>query len=100
MARGEVHNLKHKVFKFLMVMGTGFASIIIIILIFKIGTLIYYNDFYNKAKCEFEIPELSDGFVPQGFEYRAVDNVFLISGYMNKESTARIYIVEPINCRH
>ena len=95
MVREKVNNLKHRVFKSLIVIGIAFASIIIMILIFKIGTLIYYHDFYNKAKCEFEIPELLDDFVPQGFEYRTEDNVFLISGYMNKDSTARIYIVEP-----
>ncbi len=49
----------------------------------------------KKAKEEFEIFGLSDGFVPQGFCYAKSLNCFLMSGYMgNHKSASRIYVID------
>ena len=96
MKEKKASNFKHRTLKTLLVIVIVIAFFIILgILILKIVAPIYYQDFYDKAQCEFEIPELSTGFIPQGFEYRTEDKVFLISGYIYKSDVSRVYIVEP-----
>ena len=47
----------------------------------------------KKAKKEFLIPGLDDGFVPQGIVYLSCYKKFLISGYMQDHSLSRVYVV-------
>lgn len=55
---------------------------------------IFYQKFYNTAQREFQIPALSDDFVPQGFEYCEGNELFLVSGYIHKGEIAQICIVQ------
>lgn len=56
---------------------------------------IYYQKFYNTAQREFQIPALSEDFVPQGFDYCEKNEVFLVSGYIHRGEIAQICIVQP-----
>lgn len=56
-----------------------------------------YQEFYAKASKAFEIPGLSEGFVPQGLCYNEKINKFLTSGYMQNGSASRIYVVNAQN---
>lgn len=47
----------------------------------------------KKAKKEFLIPGLDDGFVPQGIVYLSCYKKFLISGYMQDHSLSRVYVI-------
>ena len=49
----------------------------------------------KKAKKEFEIFGLKDGFVPQGITFLKKQKKFLLSGYVSKKnSPSRIYVVD------
>lgn len=72
-----------------------FTLVLITAILFAllIGSRICYREFYNKTKREFEIPGISTGFVPQGFEFIKSEDLFLISGYMDNDDASLIYIV-------
>ncbi len=69
--------------------------LVIALLCFKLVDAINYSSFYDVAEDEFYIPDLMDGFVPQGFEYMAEEKVFLACGYMsNDEDASRVYVID------
>ncbi len=71
------------------------ALTLIAILCFKLVDYIKYSDFYDSATKEFYIPDLMDGFVPQGLDYIEDRRVFLACGHMNDEDEAsRIYVID------
>ena len=45
------------------------AVLVVALLCFKLVDTIKYSSFYDIAENEFYIPDLMDGYVPQGFEY-------------------------------
>ena len=70
------------------------ALCLIAILVFKLVDYIKYNDFYDVAEEEFYIPDLLDGYVPQGFDYIESEKLFIACGYMNDEDEAsRVYVI-------
>lgn len=52
------------------------------------------KDFFDKAKEEFAIPGLEDGFVPQGFTKIDGTKNYLICGYMVDGSPSRAYHID------
>jgi len=68
--------------------------------VFVLTLLFYYfGAFYPKFNAhaknkEFNIPGLNETFVPQGMDYYAEDDIFLVSGYMSDGSPSRIYVVD------
>jgi len=69
--------------------------IAVALLCFKLVDAISYSSFYDIAEDEFYIPDLMDGFVPQGFEYMAEEKVFLACGYMSDDDEAsRVYVID------
>lgn len=64
------------------------------LLCFKLVDAISYSSFYNVAEDEFYIPDLVDGFVPQGFAYMEEEKAFLACGYMsNGKDASRVYVI-------
>ena len=53
-----------------------------------------YSSFYTHANKVFLIPGINEGYIPQGFEYDAETDKYLLSGYMSDERASRIYVVE------
>lgn len=86
-------------------MKKGVKRMIIIIpcLVVLVGAvLIYYFGakypmFYKNSSKEFVIPGLDEKFVPQGLEYVAAHNVFLLNGYMSDGLPSRIYVIDKIS---
>ncbi len=73
------------------------AALLCLVLLVLLGahllTPVIYNEYFTIAEKEFIIPGLSEGFVPQGFEYVDEENVYLQCGYMSDGSASRIYIL-------
>ena len=68
--------------------------LVVALLCFKLVDAISYSSFYDIAEDEFYIPDLMDGFVPQGFAYMDEEKVFLACGYMSDdEEASRIYVI-------
>lgn len=68
--------------------------LVLALLCFKLVDAIMYSSFYDIAEDEFYIPDLMDGFVPQGFKYMPEEKVFLACGYMaNGKDASRVYVI-------
>lgn len=85
--------------KFLIISSSIIVVLVCALLIYYLGD--NYDDFYNVAKAEYNIPGLDTGFTPQGIT-RVDDKNVLISGYMKDGSNSRIYITNPQDntCRY
>ncbi|MBO5287424.1 MAG: hypothetical protein J6B34_04795 [Clostridia bacterium] len=70
------------------------VSVMVILLLFKLGERLYFNSFYSNAQVEFAIPGLMDGYVPQGFDYLEEEDAFLACGYMKGKSASRVYLIK------
>ena len=68
---------------------------IILFLLFAIyfGEKVFFARFFLDADAEMKTPGLSDGYVPQGFDYVKDKSVFLASGYMKDGSASRVYVI-------
>lgn len=69
-------------------------SLMVILLLFKLGERLYFNSFYSNAQVEFAIPGLMDGYIPQGFDYLEEEDAFLACGYMKDKSSSRVYLIQ------
>ncbi len=58
------------------------------------------NMWSQVAANAFEIPDLNEGFIPQGLCYDEEQDAFLLSGYMADGSDSRIYVVDAAQNRH
>ncbi len=73
-----------------------FIIIAIIALILFAGRLFFripVKSYYTSSRKAFEIPEISDGYIPQGISYDDESDMFFLTGYMNDESASPIYLV-------
>ena len=87
--------MKKKIIIFSTVLVILACVIVMALLGFKLVDTIMYSSFYDIANDEFYIPDLLDGFVPQGFDYMESERVFLACGYMSDEDEAsRIYVID------
>ena len=68
---------------------------IVLFLLFAVyfGEKVIFAHFFLNADAEMKTPGLSDGYVPQGFEYVKEKSVFLSSGYMKDGSASRVYVI-------
>ena len=73
-----------------------FSSIIVGITLILCGAIGYFrlpvNDYYKASEKAFIIPEISDGYVPQGMCYDQVSEYFILSGYINDGSPSPLYL--------
>lgn len=67
--------------------------IIVSLILFLLVAKAYYRDYYANSIKEFEVPGLNGNFVPQGLEYIAEHDAFLISGYLSNTGETKIYVV-------
>lgn len=87
------HNVK--IFKkILIIVAIVLAALITLLLLIKAGERIIYSGFYSKADREFTIPGLNDNCVPQGFDYIAEKESFLMCGYMSDDTASRVYLID------
>ncbi len=70
------------------IVGLG-AVLGIAILCFRLPV----NAYYKASEKAFVIPEINDGYVPQGFHYVEEDEQFVMSGYMSDGSASPVYLL-------
>lgn len=62
------------------------------------GARLYFrlpvSGYYKASDAAFRIPGLSDGYVPQGLEYRADNSTFLLTGYRKDGGASPVYVVD------
>lgn len=68
------------------------VTLLMLLLVLRLGVTALYFDFFNHAESEFLIPGLSDNWVPQGFDYIEDQNVYLMCGYMSDDTSSRVYV--------
>ena len=75
-----------------------FSILVGLVALLFFGARLYFRlpvkEFYDASEKEFIIPGLPGNYVPQGFDYAASQNCFLISGYQSDGQPSRIYIVD------
>lgn len=71
------------------------VCLLVIVVVFQGVFALYYHEFFSASRREFQIPGLSEYFVPQGMT-SCGDGNYLISGYMSNTGFARIYYVNAI----
>lgn len=80
--------------KVLVILAIILAALIVLLLLVKAGERIVYANFYGKTDREFTIPGLNDNCVPQGFDYIAEEESFLMCGYMSDDTASRVYLID------
>lgn len=68
------------------------AAVILLLLVLRFGVTAVYFDYFSNSKSEFVIPGLTTAFVPQGFDYIAESDTYLICGYMSDDTASRVYV--------
>ena len=85
-------------FVLFLIMTILFTAFSIFALVYYFGEI--YRPFFSKATAEFEVPGLSEGFVPQGLAYEQNSNTFLVSGYMANGSPSRVYAISDDSVKY
>jgi hypothetical protein len=67
-------------------------AVLAVLLVLQVGVTVRYWDFFTNSRIQFLVPGLTDKFVPQGFEYMARLDAYLVSGYMSDGSASRVYV--------
>ncbi|MBR0112596.1 MAG: hypothetical protein IJM02_02515 [Clostridia bacterium] len=71
---------------------TSIAAVFSILTAFIWG--IFYPDYAAHSEKVTDIPGLSEGFVPQGSTYLDEEDTYLICGYMDDDTSSRIYAIK------
>lgn len=66
--------------------------LILLLLVLRLGVTAMYFDYFSNSESQFLVPGLTTAFVPQGLEYAAGVDCYLMSGYMNDGSASRVYV--------
>ncbi len=75
-----------------------FSSIIVAIGVILCGAIGYFrlpvSNYYSASEKAFKIPEIGNGYVPQGICYDKERETFILSGYMKDHSKSPVYLVK------
>ena len=69
-----------------------FVTVVLLLLLLRLGVTAMYFDFFNHSQSEFLIPGLSSNLVPQGFDYLEDQEAYLMCGYMSDNTASRVYV--------
>lgn len=69
------------------------CSVLALLALVYVGEKLFFARFFMNADREFKIPGLSEGYVPQGFDYVKEKEAYLACGYMKDKSASRIYMM-------
>lgn len=69
-----------------------FVTLVLLLLLLRLGVTVRYFDYFNNAESEFLIPGLDSAWVPQGFDYIEDQNTYLMCGYMSDDTASRVYV--------
>jgi hypothetical protein len=51
------------------------------------------TNYYNASEVAFDIPDIDNGYIPQGIHYQENKQVYLLSGYNNSNAPSPIYLL-------
>ena len=68
------------------------VTVILLLLVLRLGVTVLYFDFFNHSESEFLIPGLTTAWVPQGFDYIEEQDTYLMCGYMSDGTASRVYV--------
>ena len=86
--------MKSKAAKIALKTGIIFiCSVLALLMLVYVGEKIWFAHFFINADREFKIPGLSEGYVPQGFDYIRSRDAYIACGYMKDKSASRIYMM-------
>ena len=68
------------------------VTVLVLLVLLRLGVTIFYFDFFNNSESEFMIPGLTSAWVPQGFDYLEEEEVYLMCGYMSDDTASRVYV--------
>lgn len=80
--------------RILLTVGIVLAAILFVLLAVRLYFRLPVWSYYRASEKGFEIPGLSDGFVPQGLDYDDRTDLFWVTGYMDDGSASPIYLVK------
>ena len=69
------------------------TTVLVLLLGARLVDGIIFAKFYANSEPVFKIPGLSEGYVPQGFDYDEEQNAFLATGYMYGGEASRVYYI-------
>lgn len=73
-------------------------SVVLFFAVALLGIRLYFRapvkDYYNASEKAFAIPEIGNGFVPQGFCYDKQKGLFLTSGYYSNDKPSTVHVIE------
>ena len=78
--------------RILRVLGIVLAAAVVVIGVWHLLGPVIYPDFYKNMEKVQTIPDLAEGFVPQGVTRIGDDGPLLICGYMSGKSASRVYV--------
>ena len=62
------------------------------------GAILYFrlpaSDYYSASEKAFEIPEIDEGYIPQGIHYDDDSQTFILSGYNSNKKASPIYLLD------
>ncbi len=70
------------------------ACLLFVLYFIYFGEKVLFARFFLNADREMRTPGISEGYVPQGFDYLEDEEIFLATGYMKDKSPSRIYILD------
>lgn len=53
-----------------------------------------FPNYFSARTAVAELPDLAEGFVPQGITYLTEEDVYLLCGYMDDETASRLYVLK------
>lgn len=68
------------------------AVVLVLLLALNVGVTVKYWDYFKNSDACYVIPGLGDDYVPQGYDYIAELDTYLMCGYMSDGTASRVYV--------
>ena len=87
--------------KFLKVLLIIILVLVAIVALVLLGGMAYFKisnaDYFNNSERQIKIPDIHNGFIPQGLSYDENSNTLLLGGYTNNGKNSPIYVISLDN---
>ncbi len=91
----ENKNPKSKLIKVIItILAVLLALALCVIIVARIYFRVPAKEYYKHSEKAFKIPDIDNGFIPQGLAYNEEDQSFIMTGYMKDGSASPIYLVD------
>lgn len=88
---------KLKPLKIILIILAVIIGLFLLLLVgIRVGSTVVYKEFYSNADWDVRIPDLDNGYIPQGIDYLEDKEYFLSCGYMSGKQSSRVYVTPPL----